>query len=103
MNEVISLDGNVATVRLNWYCFSQNNSGGYFVEDDNQGPFVFIQAASADEANRIGFDFFDTSYCPCCGERWYEVSEYDGKDQPMIYGSHIYDHDALSGFSMRTY
>lgn len=47
------------TVDLKWFCFSQNNSGGSFVTDDNCAPVVFIQARNAAEAVAIGERFMD--------------------------------------------
>lgn len=78
-----------------FYEFRQNNSGGGFDYDEDRGISVnvFVQAFSADEANRIAEDiglYFDGtedgSDCPCCGDRWYEASEYDGMDKPQVYG-----------------
>lgn len=66
------------------YLFSQNNSGGYFVIDDKLCPRVYIKAVSAEEANKkaeeIGIYFDGVAKdidCPCCGDRWYPVSEND--------------------------
>jgi hypothetical protein len=68
------------------YEFRQNNSGGSFREDKKKGIGlrVFIEAASAEEANKKAQDiglYFDGCYegidCPCCGDRWYEADDYD--------------------------
>lgn len=57
-----------------WFEFSQNNSGGYYL-----GPakYVFIQADDSDAAYAIlsEQEGFSTSYCECCGERWYWGNE----------------------------
>lgn len=76
------------TVDLKWFCFRQNNSGGYFVTDENCAPVVFIQARNADEAIAIGERFMDNSNsCPCCGDRWsFWVEDDDGFDTPHMYG-----------------
>ena len=72
-----------------WYSYSQNNSGGYFVQDEYQGPLVFIQAASAKDAWSQAQEMFDFSYCDCCGARWYE--RFEGTDEPMVYGTPLAD------------
>lgn len=78
-----------------FYEFRQNNSGGWFDYDEDQGisANVFVQAYSAEEANRIaeGFGLYfdgigDGSDCRCCGARWYEASEDDAVDEPQVYG-----------------
>lgn len=81
-----------------FYTFSQNNSGGYFVVDENAGvaEYLIIEANDAKEANEklseIGknVDGF-WNYCECCGERWNLAWEDDdeGKPEPMIYGEPI--------------
>jgi hypothetical protein len=81
-----------------FFTFSQNNSFGTFVEDDNLDEFVIIEAESADEANHIAesigiyFNGVEKGFdCPCCGDRWYEISNGDdGKEKPEIYGSYDY-------------
>lgn len=63
--------------RLMYYSFDQNNSGGYclFNEKDGISDCIVVEAYSESQAN----DLFDkivenySSYCPCCGERWYGI------------------------------
>lgn len=79
-----------------FFTYDQNNSGGRFDVDDKGGiaEAVIIEADSADEANDraegLGLYFNGTDDggpdCPCCGDRWYRVSESDGTDEPKIYG-----------------
>lgn len=79
-------------VALRWWCFDQNNSGGYFITNDTVAEYVFIQARNATEAvAKAEAVFVDHSeYCDCCGERWsYYVGEDDGKQTPEIYGTRI--------------
>lgn len=73
-----------------FYEFCQNNSGGFFVCDDERGigPLVWIEAASANEANdraeSIGIYFdgvSDNRDCSCCGDRWYPVIYYDAETE----------------------
>lgn len=80
-----------------FFTFDQNNSGGYFVENDEHGiaEYVIIESDTAENAfyklesigqNVNGFD----AYCPCCGERWSNyLDESDGKNQPEIYGESV--------------
>lgn len=80
-----------------FFTFDQNNSGGYFVENDEYGvcEYVIIESDTAENAcskleligqNVSGFD----AYCPCCGERWCSwMDESDGKNQPEIYGESV--------------
>lgn len=79
-----------------FYTFNQNNSGGSFAFDADDGitHFVIIEADSAIAANRkatqIGlyFNGCDTgSDCSCCGDRWYPVDEWDARDEPLLYGA----------------
>lgn len=75
-----------------WYQFNQNNSGGSFVTDEMVCHRVFIEANSAEEANKIAIDmgiYFDGVSggldCGCCGDRWYEQFG-DGISFPYDYG-----------------
>ena len=78
-----------------FYHFSQNNSGGSFVFDERQGltHHVIIEAHSADEANSrgeaLGMYFDGEGDCPCCGDRWYPVSESDGDEVASMYGEPV--------------
>lgn len=87
-----------------FYTYIQNNSGGYFVNDNKHGicETVIVQAGSARSAwkrlKSIGKDvegFWD--FCPCCGERWNDwMGATDGTKQPTYYGDPI--EKAPSGF-----
>lgn len=66
----------MATSQTYFYVFSQNNSGGYFVKDENVAPEIIIEAteevlamARLDEILSQKPEY--TSFCPCCGRRWY--------------------------------
>lgn len=79
-----------------FYAFPQNNTYGYFEEDDNVAHVVFIEATSVEQAlelaNYKGLYFYGTETgidCSCCGDRWYEPSE--GTKVPMLYGEKIQD------------
>ena len=84
-----------------FFTFSQNNSGGGFDHDEKAGigHYVIVEAKDAEDANRraesIGLYFngvSDDRDCECCGDRWYEQSNDEGSDSPMIY-----DQDVSSG------
>ena len=73
-----------------WYEYSQNNSGGSHVYDDNRGlsEWVFIEADSAKDADNhaeaIGIYFNgvdDDRDCDCCGDRWYRQAWFGGGDE----------------------
>ena len=75
--------------------FAQNNSGGYFIQNEDVDVFVIIEGDSLrdilDRANDIFRDYRE--YCRCCGERWddYYISK-DGLDEePKIYGESVYE------------
>lgn len=82
-----------------FYNFSQNNSGGYFINDDKNGVCeeIIIEAENVENAlkrlSEIGKkvqNFY--SYCSCCGERWSDwLDESDGKKFPSIYDVPIED------------
>jgi len=79
-------------VRLKWFNFSQNNSGGEFIRNDVVCEEVFFQASHAEEAIQRAQEVFApySDYCECCGERWsYWVSDSDGTDEPRILGEPI--------------
>lgn len=65
-----------------FYLYSQNNSGGSFITNENVAHRVFIEAKSGFDANEkaefIGIYFDGVSDgidCECCGDRWYEHDE----------------------------
>lgn len=73
---------------MKWFTFNQNNSGGFFVDDENVCECVIIQAETAEDASRFARRIMDNSdSCPCCGDRWnFYVDETDGYDVPSVYG-----------------
>jgi hypothetical protein len=77
--------------RLLWFTFSQNNSRGSFVEDENVCETVCIQAVSAADAVAKAETFMDNrDSCPCCGDRWsFWVDDSDGCAVPSVYGGPI--------------
>lgn len=75
-------------VDLKWWTFDQNNSGGYFIQNEDVDHYVAIQAINVEHAKQRAYDLFAeySEYCSCCGERWHVwVDEQDGHDVPCIY------------------
>ena len=77
--------------------FNQNNSGGFFYQNEDVDVFVIIEGHDLwqiqSKASEVFSDYRD--YCPCCGERWNDdwLDERDIKDEPMIYGQSVYDYE----------
>lgn len=83
------------TVNTKFYAYNQNNSGGSFDISEKDGicEYVIIEALDAAHSNKraeeIGlyFNGCDTGRdCSCCGDRWYEAGESEGRKVPSIYG-----------------
>lgn len=75
-----------------FYEFSQNNTGGSFVTNDTLCHRLMIEADSVESANKkaesLGCYWDGCSFgqdCSCCGDRWYQASEYDKLDFPKEY------------------
>ena len=84
---------------LKWFHFPQNNSGGYFIEDDVVGADVYIQAPTAVVAIEKAKKLFDgrSEYCDCCGERWYYDEYTKGTVTPEKYGEPLENHKSWLG------
>ena len=66
----------MATAQTYFYVFDQNNSGGYFVKDENVAPEIIIEATEKVKAIARLEEILNqkaeyTRFCHCCGERWY--------------------------------
>lgn len=99
-----------------YYTFSQNNSGGSFVQNDDLDGYVIIEARNSAEANQKAKDigiYFDGSEtgddCSCCGDRWYRADESDAVDYPSVYGEDVTEWggdglaDSLFGLKAKVY
>lgn len=78
------------TVDLKWWVFDQNNSGGYFIQNEDVDHYVAIQALDALHAMQRADNIFEdnSEYCECCGQRWYYwVEDGEGTIVPEIYGT----------------
>lgn len=81
------------TVNTKFWGINQNNSGGYFVENEENGicSYIIIEAETADEAENKLRELGEKvdgfwNYCSCCGERWYvDFDEDEGKEEPCYY------------------
>jgi len=86
------------TVETKFYTYNQNNSGGYFIQNDDVRAFVVIEAQNPKEADLKAAEIFDgyDEYCDCCGKRWYfkDDSFFDdeGDDKPEYGGVCIREH-----------
>src|SRR5690606_567561 len=86
-----------------FYTFDQNNSGGrwHFDAEDGLGFFVIIEADDAEEANyragRIGLYFDGCGDCCCCGNRWHEAWG-SGDDLPHVYSEQPTEDPEGDGF-----
>lgn len=70
-----------------FYTIVQNNSGGYFIKNDNVDYYVSVQASSVEEAEKLlqGIVGDHSEYCDCCGTRWSTYLTEVG-DTPTIQG-----------------
>lgn len=59
-------------IETKFYEFLQNNSGGYFDEDENVCHRVVIEAIDENNARTIFEPMIEnqTDSCSCCGDRW---------------------------------
>ena len=74
-----------------FYLYSQNNSGGSFIENEYLAHRVVIEAHSIGMANgkaeEIGiyFNGVDEGFdCACCGDRWCEPDVLDNCDKQAM-------------------
>lgn len=79
-------------VTTRFYPFVQNNSGGRYRLNLNNGIAhnVIIEAKNYREANakaeEIGMAFDMSDSCECCGSRWSEQwGEQNGTEEPKLY------------------
>ena len=80
-------------VNTKFWSLNQNNSGGYFINNENVKEYVIIEAPNANECQNKARDIFEDyrEYCQCCGERWGDawLSEGEGREAPKIFGKEI--------------
>lgn len=93
-------------IETKFFTVSQNNSGGYFIDNEDVGHYVIIEAQNVKEAERkiseITEDY--SEYCECCGERWFAWwDDKDGKDEPMIYSTPVAEYRDMWGGSAIVY
>ncbi len=80
------------TVETCFYTFRQNNSGGYWKNDQEKGigHYVIVEAIDTGDATsraeKIGLYFDGEGDCSCCGNRWNDyLGDDDGYNTPTIY------------------
>lgn len=79
-----------------FYTYHQNNSGGYYIKNENVDVFVVVEGNSHDDIQRKANKIFrnHSEYCSCCGERWQTDISWDDlddlDDKSMIYGESVY-------------
>jgi hypothetical protein len=91
---------NIAILIRRFFEFSQNNSGGSFDENEEEGigTCVIVEAKDWQDANEraraigIYFNGCDTGRdCSCCGDRWYRLWEgEEGDPVPSSYGRPVW-------------
>lgn len=77
-----------------YYTYAQNNSGGYYIMNEDVGESIIVEAPNSHMANLIAEEIIQdyTSFCECCGERWYiEADDSDGTDEPMFFNKAVLD------------
>lgn len=75
-----------------FFRFNQNNSGGYFVNDNVACHNVIIEADNYKIANDKAEDLglFSYDWCECCGERFsFAWRDSEGDDIPRVYGEPV--------------
>lgn len=88
----------------------QNNSGGYFIDDEEKGicEYIIIEVDNDNEfinklniiANSIN-GFYD--YCTCCGKRWYiDEDSIEFNNEPLIDDENVY-HVKKSSFRKKCF
>lgn len=84
-----------------FFTYVQNNSYGRYETSvkDGIGSYVIIEARNAKMANAlaqsIGIYFDGVAAgidCACCGDRWDETYEDEGRETPQINGSEVGDY-----------
>jgi hypothetical protein len=80
---------------MKWYTVNQNNSGGYFIQNEDVNQYVSVQARNPEEADLRLEDITEnySEYCSCCGGRWYWY-DLEGFDTPTYYeGSPLFSEE----------
>jgi hypothetical protein len=82
-----------------FFTYHQNNSGGWFMTNDNVAHYVIIEAPDAETADalaeNVGIYFNGCATgadCDCCGDRWSSAYYQNGYDEPLIYSEHPEDY-----------
>lgn len=87
-------------VETKFYTEGQNNSGGYFIDNEDVGHYVIIEAENAEQAEKKLNEIVEgySEYCDCCGERWNAYWTADsGTTEPTIYGEPVAEYHSMWG------
>lgn len=88
-NESLEKDG------FRWWRLDQNNSSGYWHEDDYVAQEVYFQGENWKSIEQEVSDILDNyrDFCECCGERWDEdwIQDSEGTSTPSRYGRPLTD------------
>ena len=79
-------------INTKFFTFGQNNSGGYYIVNDDVAAFLIIEAQNANEAISKMEDITEdySQFCSCCGQRWSSwMDDSDGTEEPMVYEAKI--------------
>ena len=79
-----------------FYTFMQNNSGGYFIQNEDVDVCLIVEGYSKKDIERRAEKIVEnySEYCPCCGERW-NINIFDELDkEPMIYDMPIHEYNS---------
>ncbi|WP_312286898.1 DUF7296 family protein [Terrisporobacter sp.] len=78
-----------------FYTYRQNNSGGYFIQNDEVDMFVIVEGDNHQDIQKIADRIFEnhSEYCTCCGERWSDCDEdwSELTNEPMINSTSVYE------------
>lgn len=80
------------TVQTKFFHFRQNNSGGYFIENDDVAQNLIVEAVNAKDAELKMLDITasHSKYCSCCGKRWSSwIDDEDGTNEPTVFGEKL--------------
>lgn len=83
--------------KTKFYPFHQNNSGGYYILNNDVQHYVIIEGYDLwqieSKANQVFHDY--RVHCECCGERWDDdwIHERYLTDEPMINEESVYNYN----------
>lgn len=87
-----------------FYRLDQNNSGGYYIENDEVRQTIFVEADNESDAKAWLMQITEehSEYCECCGARWY-IGFLEESETPIISGKKLLDESSKGEFSYIIY